>query len=235
METEHTGVYTYKENGEIVLILTPYQSTPAVTPPVNLIPVLRDNPDPVYPFPTRQRAKSDIKYLTRHHGVSWNVAGWHRHHVDKGWTRIGYHFCIALHASQLDLYQTNHISTISWHDTRNYDTLSCSFGGWMEKDHDPGKPTDEQLNHWGRLTAWLDITNAEIWPNLRGIPGHQYWQATRCPGDEEIWIDGLIQASLTYGQDIEPLIIIGKPNALLKRYYEIRWRGPGIDEREHLT
>ena len=224
-----------RDDGTRVLELSPKLSPPSVGPPLDLTEKLVTYHNAQYPFPIWDRKLRDIHYLTRHHGVSWDVEWWHRYHTQtKSWSRVGYHFAIAIYQGGLRLCQMNKLSTVSWHDSSNYKTVGISFGGWMEEGHDPGRPTGPQLELWGRLMAWLDVTNKTKWPNLKGIPGHHYFGRTACPGDEEIWAQDLIDVALDFGQNIEPLMIIGKPTGIRSFALPLMSRGQEVDEIEHM-
>ena len=237
LELIGTGKYRElaRENGARVIRLYPKQKIVSVDPPIDLTEKLVTRRNAQYPFPIWDRKLSDVHYLTRHHGVSWDIEWWHRYHTGtKDWSRVGYTFGISIYEGVMGLYQMNKLSTVAWHDSSNYKTAGICFGGWMEEGHDPGRPTDDQLRLWGQLMAWLDVTNKAKWPNLKGIPGHQYFGRTACPGDEEVWIQDLIDAAHDFGQDIAPLMITGRPSTVRSLALSLTSRGQEVDEIEHL-
>lgn len=224
-----------RPNGNKVMRLFPKQEVATVEPPVNLVNELPWNNNPTYPFPSELRTNADIYYWTIHHGVSWALEWWNDYHTNtKGWSHVGYHFCITTYQGELGLWQANEIPQVTWHDTYNYHSFAATWGGWMEAGHDPGRPTDEQLQLFGRLCAWLDITNANKWPNLRNIVGHKFFSATACPGDLPVYAGDMIDVADDFGQDIQPLLQTGAENFISYAVHAIARRGPGIDESEHI-
>lgn len=177
--------------------------------PIDIISVLPWHKRPRWPFPFRPRELSAIKYITIHHSGAtprektsiWNWSQFHTEH--KGWSRLGYHFCIGplKLGGDIGLYQANDLEQVAWHDTRNYDTVGVVIAGDLRSGKD-GRPTAEQIDLFGRLMTWL----LPQLPALEKIVPHSHWQHTACPGDIDLWGRDLIDAAAHHGADIEDLV-----------------------------
>lgn len=227
-----TGTYKKHEKDGITTIeLVP--SEIAVKPPLDLRGVLESHPDPRWPFPSKRRELADIRYITVHHSAgsraTQNIRWWHQYHTQsKSWSRVGYHFGIAALAQggYVDLHQMNDLETISWHDSRNTDTVGVCLAGDLRAGHDD-RPNEVQLECWGRLCAWL----LPQLPGLAGIVSHKRWQATACPGDIERWGIDLVDAAQRCGADISLLMSSDIPSRLL-RFSLFRTTPPIEDYKE---
>lgn len=212
-----SGIYNIEEqSGSYVLYLTPSAVIqPAYAPPVSLVDTLKTYESADWPFLKWDRDPADIKWLTIHHSAgsraTTSINWWHYYHtVSKSWSRVGYHFGIAAQESggPMGLYQMNKLSTVSWHDTRNHDTLSVCIAGWFAAGHDI-RPNEEQVDLFGQLMAWL----LPQLPNLFAIVGHKRWQRTACPGDLELYIQDLIDSASRYGVEIADLVSLRTANS----------------------
>jgi hypothetical protein len=171
---------------------------------VNVEKELKTKTDAEWPFLKWDRDPADIKWITIHHSAgkraTTNIKWWHYYHtVSKSWSRVGYHFGIASMESggPIGLYQMNKLSTVSWHDTRNHDTLGICFAGDFRVGYDV-RPNETQVDLFGQLMAWL----IPQLPNLFAIVGHKRWQGTACPGDMDVYIQDLIDSAAKYGTEI---------------------------------
>jgi hypothetical protein len=200
-------------SSEGVITFTPVEISvedePEIDPPIDIVDELDTNKAARWPFPVWDRPLTDIKWITVHHSAgsrdTQNIAWWDRYHREyKSWSRVGYHFGISAWepGDEIKLYQLNRLSTVSWHDTKNYQTVGVCMSGDLRAGHDV-RPNDVQLECFGRLMAWL----VPQLPRLEGIVGHKYWQATACPGDMHLWGDELVAAAAQYGQEIGPLMV----------------------------
>ncbi len=181
---------------------------PNPPPPIDVFDELPLNKDARYPFPKKERSLADIKWLTIHHSAgqraTTSIEWWNDYHTQtKGWTHVGYHFGIASlrRGDPINLYQMNPLKWVTWHDTRNYDTVGICIAGDLRMGHDV-RPTPLQVDLFGRLMAWL----IPQLPNLFAIVGHRRWQKTACPGDMEVWMPDLIASAEKWGQPIEHLV-----------------------------
>ncbi|MHC4542900.1 MAG: peptidoglycan recognition protein family protein [Planctomycetota bacterium] len=240
-----TGTYTLtKSDGETVLKLLPDPDIWKMPEaPVRLIHELETNIDARWPFPRWGRASEEIRYITIHHSAgqraTQNIRWWHRYHTqNKSWSRAGYHFGIAAYegGGAIDLYQINELSTVSWHDTRNHDTIGICISGWLSAGRDV-QPNDLQLELFGRLMAWL----LPRLPNLESIVGHKHWQRTACPGDIHLWGYMLVDAAKRWGCDIGELLGHEAAHAATERILGMREavsrrkEPPRRDYLEHLS
>lgn len=217
-----SGKYEMEERPDGTFVVTLFAAEGhTVEPPKSLWETLEKNRDARYPFPQLKlknpaspRQAGDIKWITIHHSAgsraTTNVKYWHRLHLSKGWSGVGYHCCIARlesPADPIDLWEANPWWITTWHDTRNTDTFAVTFAGDMREGYD-GRPNERQLDLFGRAMAHY----VPKFPNLQGIVGHKHWSATLCPGDLHTWGQGLISASRSYGVDITDLL---KPRVVL--------------------
>jgi len=203
METGRYERYNTDEGESIHLF-----PDPTVDPPVDLSTELRTFEDAKYPFPNWDRNYNTIKYITIHHSsgsrATQNIRWWHHYHtVSKSWSRAGYHYGIAAlnQGDPIGLYEINPPSTLSWHDSRNTDTVGVCFAGRLQEGYDI-RPNEIQLDLWGRLCAWL----LPQLPNVKQIVGHFRWGSTACPGDLHVWYPDLIEAAGNYDVDISEMI-----------------------------
>jgi len=207
-----------RDDGKIVYVMTP--KLPGMDGPVNIMDRLETNEQAEYPFLVWDRPLTNIKYLTIHHSAgSYSINYWHElhTHIRRSWSRVGYHFGAATfddYPDVVDLYQMNKLATVSWHDTRNYDTVGFCFGGDLRPHPYQGEPTEKQLECWGRFTAWI-IPQLS---NLYAIVGHSRWSATACQGDLPGYAPLLIDASRQYGQDISGILSTKKASAIARAY-----------------
>jgi hypothetical protein len=218
-----------REDGAVIYVLFP--KAPDVEGPVNIIDELPDNENAEWPFLEWNRPLTNIKYITIHHSAgSYSIDYWHSLHtgIRRSWSRVGYHFGAATfskYPNEVDLYQMNKLATVSWHDTRNYDTVGFCFGGDLRAGEPyQGAPTDKQLECWGRFTAWI----MPQLPNLYAIVGHSRWSATECQGDLPGYAPMLIDASLQFGQDISQILSTKRISAV-SRAYNFVTRKPRLD------
>lgn len=200
------------------------QPSPEYEPPTSLIDELPTNTNARYPFPDWNRPLSQIRWMTIHHSAgsraTQNIEWWHRHHTqNKSWSRVGYHFGIAAReqGGPIDLYQLNHLRTLSWHDSRNTDTFGVCFAGDLRAGHDV-RPDGVQLDCFGRLVAWL-FEEHDL-PEWFAIVGHKRFGQTACPGDMDVWHQDLVNAAAKYGHDISGMISL-RTSSLAKTMFPV--------------
>lgn len=200
--------------------------------PIDAIETLPWNHSAAYPFPSTPRSLADIHYLTVHHSGTTPrdqtaIEDWNAYHTQtKSWSHVGYHFAIAAmtpvaEGGAIDLYQTNHMAQITWHDSSNYRTLGMVLAGDLRAGHD-GEPNELQIDLWGQFTAWL----LPQLPNLKGIVPHSFFQATACPGDWERWVPKLAQSSADWGQNIMDLVYNVQPARMSRALSRVRTFAP---------
>lgn len=210
-----SGIYNVEErSGSYILYLTPSNASVSVVAPISLIDMLKTSDNARWPFLKWDRDPAEIKWLTIHHSAgqrdTTSINWWHYYHtVSKSWSRVGYHFGIAAQESggEIGLYQMNKLSTVSWHDTRNHDTLGVCMAGDYREGHDV-RPNEAQIDLFGQLMAWL----IPQLPNLFAIVGHRRWQQTACPGNMEVYIQDLIDSASKYGVEIADLVSLRTAN-----------------------
>lgn len=131
-----------------------------------------------------QRKESDIKYLTIHHSA-WPQNEWSNEqrlhemknwHHKKKWPGLSYHYAIMRDG---EIYKLNKHEDVTWHDTRNTDTLGILVDGYFHPTHNE-KPSSKQLKSLDWLTKKL-LTDLKM--ERSRIRGHKDWSPTACPGD----------------------------------------------------
>jgi len=134
-----------------------------------------------------QRQVNTISVITIHHTASRQVDddatalnNVYRAHVNNGWPGFAYHFFIAKSGN---IYQVNAFEDVSWHDTRNYDSIGVCLDGYFHPDINE-KPTQEQLKSLKELLDWLCTENPQFPASHANVYGHRERSSTACPGNE---------------------------------------------------
>ena len=164
------------------------------------------------------------------------MIAWNAYHIGgKSWSHMGYHFCIAAmtpvaQGGEMNLWQTNRMPQVTWHDSFNYKSLGLVMAGDFRQGKDGG-PTPFQADLFGQLMAWLLPQT----PNLFRIVPHNFFQGTECPGDWSHYLPLLIAACDRWGVDIRPLVAakpasIARPQGLLASAMSWRPKARILDE-----
>lgn len=164
---------------------------------------------PAWPFPTKLRPLEAITTLSVHHSGATDreftsMIGWNAYHIGgKSWSHLGYHFCIASmkQGGEMNLWQTNSMPQVTWHDSFNYLSLGLVFAGDFREGEDGG-PTPFQADLFGQFMAWLLPQT----PNLFRVVPHNFFQGTACPGDWDHYLPMLDDACDRWGVDLVPLV-----------------------------
>lgn len=147
------------------------------------------------------RDVADINWLTIHHTATPNtttpeqIASYHVN--SRGWPGIAYHYLIHYTGT---IWQTNDMSTISYHDALNTDSVGVGLIG----DFTDAPPPADQLQAAAALIEWLrgQIDGVQVRP-------HRAVGQTACPGNTwtQWWPDitGEEPAPLPNHLEIEPL------------------------------
>lgn len=132
-----------------------------------------------------QRYEGGINILTVHHTADTFVgtneqilqreAGFHIN--GNGWPGLSYHYFITPDGT---IFQINKHTDITWHDSRNTDTLGIALHG----DFTNTKPSQKQLNSLKSLLDWLCTENPQLPASQQNVLGHREISPTACPGNQ---------------------------------------------------
>lgn len=132
-----------------------------------------------------QRSQKDIKVITVHHSAIPQgtyrddealLKAIQRTHEDKGWPGLSYHFVITESGA---IYQTNNFTDITWHDTKNSDSIGVLVDGYFHKPN-LDVPTEAQLKSLKELLDWLCTQNPQFPADQNDVVGHRERSATAC-------------------------------------------------------
>lgn len=137
------------------------------------------------------RPVGNIKILTVHHdtiphsnqsvdAVLRNI--YNTHAGKNGWPGISYHYYIHWDGS---IYQINKHEWVTWHDTRNYDSLGVLLSGYFHAPYN-NVPTEKQQQSLKWLLTKLGTQHAEFPASPSDVYGHRERSQTACPGDKAI-------------------------------------------------
>lgn len=131
-----------------------------------------------------QRVQGSINVLTVHHTADTFVgtneqilqreAGFHIN--GNGWPGLSYHYFITPDGT---IFQINNHTDITWHDSRNTDTLGIALHGNFTS----SLPSPKQLESLKSLLDWLCTENPQFPASQRNVFGHREISATACPGN----------------------------------------------------
>lgn len=133
-----------------------------------------------------QRAQNTISIITVHHTAdrqtdddvtALNTA--YNAHKAQGWPGLAYHFFIPKSGN---IYQINNFSDVTWHDTKNYDSIGIALDGYFHAPYNE-EPTKEQLQSLKELLDWLCTQNPQFPATQGNVYAHRERAATACPGD----------------------------------------------------
>ncbi len=188
-------------------------------------PKMENTIDALPKHPTNRyqtRALESIKYLVIHHTAVPPSVGTERiaqYHVDKkDWPGIGYHFFVAADGT---IYQTNELTTISYHAQQVNPTSVgiCLAGNFTDE-----IPTAAQLDSAAELCAYL---LGELKLRVESVKGHKEFVSTQCPGAQ--WDGGQTWRN-TFFERIEAVQTRAQavPGARLKSigHYVLFWQYP---------
>ncbi len=102
-----------------------------------------------------------------------------RFHENNGWPGAAYHFLITKDGT---IYQLNDFTEVTWHDTRNWDSIGVALEGYFHPPHDE-KPTTAQLQSLDWLLDKLCTETPEIPADHDDVLGHRERSSTACPGN----------------------------------------------------
>jgi len=132
-----------------------------------------------------QRFEGGINVLTVHHTADTFVgtneqilqreAGFHIN--GNGWPGLSYHYFITPDGT---IFQINKHTDITWHDSRNTDTLGIALHG----DFTSVKPSSNQLSSLKFLLDWLCTENPQFPASQQSVFGHREISPTACPGNQ---------------------------------------------------
>ncbi len=132
-----------------------------------------------------QRFEGGINVLTVHHTADTYVgtneqilqreAGFHIN--GNGWPGLSYHYFITPDGT---IFQINKHTDITWHDSRNTDTLGIALHG----DFTNVKPSQNQLSSLKSLLDWLCTENPQLPASQQNVFGHREISPTACPGNQ---------------------------------------------------
>lgn len=100
-------------------------------------------------------------------------------HEGHGWPGLAYHFVITKSGK---VYQINEFSEVTWHDTKNWDSIGVCLNGYFHPDVND-KPTKEQLKSLDALLDKLCTQHPEFPADQNDVVGHRERSATACPGN----------------------------------------------------
>lgn len=137
-----------------------------------------------------QRPTGNVRFITVHHTASQatgsdvqvmqNEAN---HHIYKnGWPGLAYHFFITKNGN---IYQTNNISDVTYHDAVNWDSIGVVLAGYFHPtvNENPQDPQQKALRY---LLDQLSTQHPEF-PAAQGdVLGHRERSSTACPGNNLI-------------------------------------------------
>jgi len=126
----------------------------------------------------KTRSTDKIKYIIVHHSatVQGSAESFANYHVkNNGWPGIGYHFVIT---KKGEIYQTNHIKTISYHAT-GYNTNG--IGICMVGNFDIENPSKEQ---YSALVGLINYLKDQYDIEVKNVLGHRETPNAHksCPG-----------------------------------------------------
>lgn len=134
------------------------------------------------------RSLSDITKITIHHSAIPQgrysthedlLRGIQNVHQGQGWPGLSYHFVITEDGT---IYQTNDFKDVTWHDTKNWDSIGVLVNGYFHPNVED-KPTIEQLRSLKNLLDWLCTQNPEFPADHNDVVGHRERSSTACPGN----------------------------------------------------
>lgn len=131
-----------------------------------------------------QRYEGGINVVTVHHTADTFVgtneqilqreAGFHIN--GNGWPGLSYHYFITPDGT---IFQINKHTDITWHDSRNTDTLGVALHG----DFTNTNPSQKQLSSLKSLLDWLCTENPQLPASQQNVYGHREISPTACPGN----------------------------------------------------
>lgn len=134
------------------------------------------------------RSASDVKVITVHHtaiaqGTYANdddmLLALQNIHQGHGWPGLSYHFVIS-EAGRI--YQINSFEEVTWHDTKNWDSIGICLQGYFHPNIN-NNPTGDQLEALDWLLDRLCTETPQIPADHDDVLGHRERTATVCPGD----------------------------------------------------
>ena len=137
------------------------------------------------------RNVGNIQVLTVHHdtiphsnqSVDAILRNIYNTHAGKnGWPGISYHYYIHWDGS---IYQINKHEWVTWHDTRNYDSLGILLSGYFHPPYN-NVPTEKQKQSLRWLLTKLGTQHPEFPASPSDVYGHRERSQTACPGERAI-------------------------------------------------
>jgi hypothetical protein len=99
-------------------------------------------------------------------------------HVNQGWPGMAYHYYIHRDGN---IYQVNKHEWVTWHDTRNWDSLGIVVNGYF---HPPQNNNPKgQLPTLKFILDNLCTQHPEFPAGFKDVLGHRERSSTACPGD----------------------------------------------------
>lgn len=133
-----------------------------------------------------QRDVEDVEVITVHHTASpklyddfLELDHIYSAHVKNGWPGAAYHFVIT---SSGNIYQLNDLTDVTWHDTRNWDSIGVCMVGYFHPDINE-QPSEKQLNALRWLLDALCESHPEFPASHGDVVGHRERASTACPGN----------------------------------------------------